>query len=149
MNPDLVPGGAGEDEIARFVAAWLERHGLEVERPRNRARALERRRRSRAGSGGGRTLLLNAHLDTVGFAGMDAPLEPRVEDGRLYGRGAYDMKASLAAILLAGSAGGRARAARRRGRDRGRRRGGREHRHRRRVAGTVRADAAIVTEPTE
>ena len=48
VNPDLVPGGAGEDEVSRFVAAWLERHGLEVERNRDRARALERGRR-RAG----------------------------------------------------------------------------------------------------
>ena len=31
INPDLVPGGAGEAEIARFVAGWLERAGLEVE----------------------------------------------------------------------------------------------------------------------
>src|SRR5215210_9045083 len=30
-NPDLVPGGAGEAEIARFVAGWLERAGLDVE----------------------------------------------------------------------------------------------------------------------
>jgi acetylornithine deacetylase len=51
------------------------------------------------GSGGGRSLLLNAHVDTVGVAGMDAPHEPRVADGRLYGRGAYDMKGALAAIL--------------------------------------------------
>ena len=34
---------------------------------------------------------------------MDRPLEPRVENGRLYGRGAYDMKGSLAAIMVAGA----------------------------------------------
>jgi acetylornithine deacetylase len=44
---------------------------------------------------------LNGHLDTVGVGVMDRPLEPRVEDGRLYGRGAYDMKGAVAAILLA------------------------------------------------
>ena len=56
---------------------------------------------TRRGSGGGRSLLLNAHLDTVGVAGMASPHAPRVEEGRLYGRGAYDMKGALAAILLA------------------------------------------------
>jgi acetylornithine deacetylase len=43
--------------------------------------------------------LLNAHLDTVGVAGMDTAHAPRITDGRLYGRGAYDMKGALAAIL--------------------------------------------------
>ena len=52
------------------------------------------------GSGGGRTLLLNAHMDTVGVDTMEAPFDARVEDGRLYGRGSYDMKGSLAAILV-------------------------------------------------
>lgn len=56
---------------------------------------------TRRGSGGGRSLLLNGHLDTVGVAGMEAPHEPRIESGRLYGRGAYDMKGAVAAILLA------------------------------------------------
>jgi acetylornithine deacetylase len=56
------------------------------------------------GTGGGAALMLNAHTDTVGVAGMAAPHEPRVRDGRLYGRGAYDMKGGLAAIMLAGAA---------------------------------------------
>jgi acetylornithine deacetylase len=101
VNPSLVPGGAGEAEIARFVADWLERAGLEVEllepvlgRPSVVGIA--------RGSGGGSSLLLNAHLDTVGTAGMEAPFSPRVEGERLYGRGALDMKGSLAAIMLAG-----------------------------------------------
>jgi acetylornithine deacetylase len=102
VNPDLVPGGAGEGELARFVAEWLADAGLEVEvdevapgRPNVVGRA--------RGSGGGSTLLLNAHMDTVGYEGMESPLEPRVEDGKLYGRGAYDMKGSLAAIMVAGA----------------------------------------------
>jgi acetylornithine deacetylase/succinyl-diaminopimelate desuccinylase-like protein len=102
VNPDLVPGGAGEGELARFVAEWLTASGLEVEieevapgRPNVVGRA--------RGTGGGATLLLNAHMDTVGYEGMDGPLEPRVEEGRLHGRGAYDMKGSLAAIIVAGA----------------------------------------------
>ena len=98
VNPGLVPGGKGEREIAAFVAGWCADRGLDVEvvgaeRPSVIA--------TRRGSGGGRSLLLNGHLDTVGVAGMEAPFEPRVEDGRLYGRGAYDMKGAVAAILLA------------------------------------------------
>ena len=54
------------------------------------------------GSGGGRTLMLNAHMDVVGAGGMGEPWTPRIDGTRLYGRGAYDMKASLAAIMLAG-----------------------------------------------
>jgi acetylornithine deacetylase len=101
VNPSLVAGGAGEAKIARFVAGWLERADLDVEviepvpgRPSVVGVA--------RGSGGGRSLLLNAHLDTVGTAGMDAPFSARVEGGRLDGRGALDMKGSLAAIMLAG-----------------------------------------------
>ncbi len=102
VNPDLIPGGAGEGEIARLVAGWLERAGLEVsveEVAPGRPNVVGVAR----GSGGGRTLMLNAHLDTVGLGGPDGALTPRVEGGRLYGRGSYDMKASLAAIMLAGA----------------------------------------------
>jgi acetylornithine deacetylase len=100
VNPDLVPGGAGEAEIADFVAAWLREAGLEVEldetapgRPSVVAAA--------RGTGGGASLMLNAHMDTVGVEGMERPFEPVLRDGRLYGRGAYDMKGSLAACMLA------------------------------------------------
>jgi acetylornithine deacetylase len=79
------------------VAAWGREAALDVElvgtADRPSVIAVAR------GNGGGRSLLLNAHFDTVGAGGMEAPCEPRVEDGRLYGRGAYDMKGALAAIL--------------------------------------------------
>ena len=106
VNPDLVPGGHGEGEIAAYVANWLSRAGLDVEideaatqRPSVVATA--------RGTGGGRSLMLNAHLDTVGVAGMENPFHPRIEGSRLFGRGAYDMKGSLAAIMLAGATVGR------------------------------------------
>jgi acetylornithine deacetylase len=147
INPDVVPGGSGETEVARFVAEWCERAGLETTieeaapgRPNVTAVA--------RGTGGGRSLMLNAHMDTVGVAGMTDPLVPRLEGGRLYGRGSYDMKGSLAASMLA-TAEARGRGLR----------GdvittavsdeefasvGTEA-----IAASMRADAAIVTEPTE
>ena len=103
INPDLVPGGAGEGNIARFVAQWLERAGLEVvidEAAPGRPNVIGISR----GSGGGRSLLLNAHMDTVGVTGMERPHDPYIEDNRLYGRGAFDMKGGLAAIMAAGAA---------------------------------------------
>jgi acetylornithine deacetylase len=102
INPDLIEGAAGEEEIARFVAGWLERAGLEVdveEVAPGRFNTIGIAR----GSGGGRTLLLNAHLDTVGVSGMERPFDPAVVNGRLHGRGSYDMKAGLAAIMLVGA----------------------------------------------
>jgi acetylornithine deacetylase len=99
-SPDLVEGAPGEGEVARFVSGWLSAAGFNVEvedaapgRPNVVGIA--------RGSRGGRTLMLNAHMDTVGVSGMEMPFEPRVDGNRLYGRGAYDMKASLAAIMVA------------------------------------------------
>jgi acetylornithine deacetylase len=100
VNPELIPGAAGEARIARFVAGWLDQAGLEVE-VKDAAPGRPNVVGVAQGSGGGRTLMLNGHTDTVGVEGMEAPFEPRVEDGRLYGRGAYDMKSGLAAAMLA------------------------------------------------
>jgi acetylornithine deacetylase len=100
INPDLVAGGAGEREIAHFVANWLERAGVDVvwdEPVPGRPNVVG----IAHGTGGGRSLLLNAHMDTVGVAGMERPFDPVVEGQRLYGRGAYDMKAGLAVSMLA------------------------------------------------
>jgi acetylornithine deacetylase len=147
VNPTLVPGGAGELELGRFVAAWLDERGVEVELEElapGRANVVGRVR----GTGGGRVLMLNAHMDTVGLGGSDGALVPRVDGRRMYGRGTYDMKGSLAAIMSVAVAG--------------KERGvsgdlvvtavadeealsiGSE-----RVAETVAADAAIVAEPTD
>ncbi len=45
--------------------------------------------------------MLYGHLDTVGIGAMTEPLRPRIEGDRLHGRGAYDQKAGLAAALVA------------------------------------------------
>ena len=100
INPDLVPEGPGEREIALFVAHWLEEAGIEVcwdEPVPGRPNVIGILR----GSGGGRSLQLNAHMDTVGVAGMTHPFDPRIEGKRLYGRGAFDMKGGLAASMVA------------------------------------------------
>src|SRR2546427_6226055 len=45
--------------------------------------------------------MLNAHCDTVDVRGMAEPFSAAIRDGKLYGRGAYDMKGSLAACMTA------------------------------------------------
>ncbi len=100
VNPELAPGGAGEGEIANCIADWgranrLETHVQPAAPGRPNVILIAR------GSGGGRSLMLNAHTDTVGVEGMDAPFRPAIRDGRMYGRGAYDMKSGLAACMLA------------------------------------------------
>jgi acetylornithine deacetylase len=98
VNPTLVPEGAGEAEIGAYVAASLQRCSLEVQRHEpepGRVSVVGRLR----GSGGGRSLMLNAHYDTVGITGMAEPFSGETRDGKLYGRGAYDMKGSLAACM--------------------------------------------------
>src|SRR5215216_4622397 len=102
INPDLVPDSPGEREIADYIADWLKLAGLEVERIESvsgRPNVVGIAR----GTGGGKTLLLNGHMDTVGVAGMTGGHTPRMDRdrGRLYGRGGYDMKGGLAACMLA------------------------------------------------
>ena len=142
VNPALVPGGAGEGEIARFVVAWARENGLAaevLEATPGRPSVVVRRPET----AGGRTLLLCAHLDTVGVEGMTDPHAPRIEGDRLYGRGAYDMKSGLASALIAcrESPGDVVVAAV----------ADEEHASLgvQEVLGSVTADAAIVTEPTE
>jgi acetylornithine deacetylase len=100
QNPDLVPGAPGERAIAEFCVQWLEQNGVEAwidEVQPGRCNAVGRVRGS-----DGPTLALCAHLDTVSIEGMtDHGLAPRIEDGRMYGRGTYDMKGGVAAIMVA------------------------------------------------
>jgi acetylornithine deacetylase len=147
VNPALVPGGAGESEIAAFVTSWASDAGLDsdlLEATPGRPSVVVRAR----GTGGGRTLLLCGHLDTVNVEGMVDPHRPHIDGDRLYGRGAYDMKASVAASLIAcreaaslGLSGDVVVAAV----------ADEEHASLgvQEVLGGVTADAAIVTEPTE
>lgn len=100
INPSLVPSGSGEGKIAQYISETLNDLKLEV--------AIHEAAPGRAstvgilkGSGGGRSLMLNGHIDTVGVAGMPEPFSAAVRDGKLYGRGACDMKGSVAACMAA------------------------------------------------
>ncbi len=101
VNPSLVQGGSGEKEIAGFISDYLTKLGLRVTiedvapgRP-NVIGLLK-------GSGNGKTLMLNGHMDTVGLQGMTIePLSPVIKDGLMFGRGAFDMKGGVAAMLAA------------------------------------------------
>ncbi|HKX19221.1 MAG TPA: ArgE/DapE family deacylase [bacterium] len=100
VNPLLVPGGSGEAEIAETLAGACRALDLEVsvdEALPGRPNVVAVLRGSDPGRG--RSLLLNGHTDTVGAAGMEAPFSPVRRGDRLFGRGAYDMKASLAAMV--------------------------------------------------
>jgi acetylornithine deacetylase len=103
INPTLAPGAPGEAEIAELIDASLSACGLrtEIMEPEpGRVSVLGRL----PGTGGGRSLMLNAHSDTVDVPDMAEPFSGEIRGGRLYGRGAYDMKGSLAACMGAAKA---------------------------------------------
>jgi acetylornithine deacetylase len=63
VNPDLVPGGAGEAHIATFIRSWLEEKGFEthwLEKTAGRPSVVGIAR----GTGGGKVLMLNGHLES-------------------------------------------------------------------------------------
>jgi len=103
INPDLVPGAPGEGALAVVVGAWLAERGVTVtyqDVAPGRRNVIGRVR----GGGDGPSLMLNTHLDTVGTAAMPDGLQPSIHGGRLYGRGAHDMKSGLAAAMVATAA---------------------------------------------
>lgn len=100
-NPAFAPDAPGEGAAARLLADTLTAWGFTVDlvdvapgRPNVIARI--------GGGHGGRSLILNGHLDTVGVAGMTHdPFAADIRDGRLYGRGSCDMKAGVASMCAA------------------------------------------------
>ncbi len=100
VNPSLDPDGVGESEIAAYFAEAMHVLKLEVathEPEPGRPSVVGRLK----GTGGGRSLMLNAHVDTVAVDEMLDPFSAVVRNGKMYGRGAYDMKGSLAACMTA------------------------------------------------
>jgi acetylornithine deacetylase len=100
VNPSLVPGANGENQIARAIAQLLQAGGLSVEVQEvtpgrmNVVGVVEGRQR-------GKSLMLCGHMDTVGVMGYGSPFDPVQKDGRIYGRGSQDMKGGLVAMIAA------------------------------------------------
>ncbi|MFQ6115960.1 MAG: ArgE/DapE family deacylase [bacterium] len=104
VNPNLVDGGNGESKIAHYIRKYLAEIDLEVKfqeiRP-NRVNVIGILK----GVGNGKSLMLNGHTDTVSMDGMDIePLNPKYDNGKVYGRGSLDMKSSLSAMIMAAEA---------------------------------------------
>ncbi|MGQ0815791.1 MAG: M20/M25/M40 family metallo-hydrolase [Gemmatimonadota bacterium] len=104
VNPSLAPmEGTGERAIAEFARDWLIARAVKAwidDIAPGRCNAV-----AEIGNGSGPALVACGHLDTVHVSGMAIPpFEPRVEGARLYGRGSYDMKGGVAAIMTAAAA---------------------------------------------
>lgn len=100
VNPSLAASGAGERSIVDYIEGNLEDLPVRIARyePQPGRVSLTA---TLAGSGGGKSLMLNAHVDTVGVEGMAEPFSGAIREGKLYGRGSFDMKGSLAACMAA------------------------------------------------
>lgn len=111
VNPLLAPDdGTGEQAIAEFARDWLTSRGVEAwmdEVAPGRFNTV-----SQTGENTGPVLVACGHLDTVHTSGMEIPpFEPNVEGTRVFGRGSYDMKGGVAAVMAAAAALARAKLA--------------------------------------
>ena len=101
VNPDYDPASAGEGAVTAWIESWGRANGFTVWRqpvlPSRENILLQFR------NGADRPhFMLNGHTDTVGVGGMTIePFGGEVRDGRLWGRGASDMKGPLACMLAA------------------------------------------------
>jgi len=100
INPMLVPGSPAELEIGNYIKDQLREMHVDTklcELGSGRVNVVA----VIAGLGGGKSLMFNGHMDTVGVHGMRDPFSAEIRGGKLYGRGAQDMKSGLAAMLAA------------------------------------------------
>lgn len=107
-NPTLAPDSPGEADCARALASVLDDWGFAVEMTESvpgRPNVV-----ARLGPGDAPALMLNGHLDVVGVEGMiHEPFAAEVRDNRIYGRGSADMKGGLAAMCAAAVSGASSR----------------------------------------
>ena len=107
VNPGLAADGAGEAAVVTHLEARLSRAGFSthvIHPPGHESGGRVPRPSLVAigpGPAGAPVVVLNGHLDTVPVAGMTDPFTARIDDGRLYGRGAADMKGGVAALVVA------------------------------------------------
>jgi acetylornithine deacetylase len=99
-NPSLAADGPGETACAKALRdvldGWGFRTELIEETPRRTSLV------ARIGGGRGRSIILNGHLDTVQVDGMThAPYSADLSDGKIWGRGSCDMKGGVAAMCAA------------------------------------------------
>jgi acetylornithine deacetylase len=101
VNPSLSNTGEGEGKIARYIGEYLDKLGLEIhyqELEQNRVNVIGILK----GTGAGKSLILNGHTDTVSIGQMEIdPFKPKQKNGKMYGRGALDMKSGVAAQIMA------------------------------------------------
>ncbi|KIL40360.1 hypothetical protein SD70_14055 [Gordoniibacillus kamchatkensis] len=100
VNPHFDQQASGEGEIVRYIERFCREAGLSAARQPvfpGRDNVLIELKTGHPD----RVLLFEAHMDTVSLGSMPDPLVPVMSGDRLYGRGACDTKASLAAMLSA------------------------------------------------
>jgi acetylornithine deacetylase len=109
VNPTLVSGARGEAAASEFLCKFLREHGIPAEledatpgrpsvvallsSPSAPGKQISEKKSA--------ALAILAHIDTVGAGDMPEPFTPRERDGRLYGRGALDIKSGVAAMCAA------------------------------------------------
>jgi succinyl-diaminopimelate desuccinylase len=86
----------GMQSAAGFVKGWLEARDIQVTGKTHNGRPVLA---ATVGAQSGATVVLHGHLDVV--PARPEQFAPRIEGDRLYGRGAYDMKGGLAAMMCA------------------------------------------------
>jgi acetylornithine deacetylase/succinyl-diaminopimelate desuccinylase family protein len=104
INTENPPGN--EEPAARLLAEYLGALGFETELHEAAPLRTSLIARLRGAGGGGRTLVMNGHLDIgpIGDGWSKDPLGGEIEDGRIYARGVSDMKSGLAAMVSAARA---------------------------------------------